>query len=161
MGSIGARLREERLRIGLSQAEFAALGGLSNKAQLSYESGARSPDANYLAALAKIGVDVLYVITGERSVQATLPSDEADMLDSFRQLNDIGRAAIQGAINGYLHVGEMTLSGQPSKRIPRVAANRMAKLDAFVEEEVKAAQADVERNKRQRVSRKRGQISQD
>ncbi|MBU9562247.1 hypothetical protein FEP95_02045 [Burkholderia multivorans] len=159
--SIGARLKEERLRIGLSQAEIAALGGLSNKTQLSYESDTRSPDANYLAALAKIGVDVLYVITGERSVQSTLPSDEADMLDSFRQLNDIGRAAVQGAINGYLHVGEMTLSGQPSKRIPRIAANRMAKLDAFVEEEVKAAQANVEQTKRQRVSRKRGQISQD
>ncbi|KVQ82183.1 transcriptional regulator [Burkholderia multivorans] len=158
--SIGARLKEERLRIGLSQAEIAALGGLSNKTQLSYESDTRSPDANYLAALAKIGVDVLYVITGERSVQSTLPSDEADMLDSFRQLNDIGRAAVQGAINGYLHVGEMTLSGQPSKRIPRIAANRMAKLDAFVEEEVKAAQANVEQTKRQRVSRKRGQISQ-
>ncbi|HEF5787065.1 helix-turn-helix domain-containing protein [Burkholderia multivorans] len=159
--SIGARLKEERLRIGLSQAEIAALGGLSNKTQLSYESDTRSPDANYLAALAKIGVDVLYVITGERSVQSTLPSDEADMLDSFRQLNDIGRAAVQGAINGYLHVGEMTLSGQSSKRIPRIAANRMAKLDAFVEEEVKAAQANVEQTKRQRVSRKRGQISQD
>ncbi|HEF4757266.1 helix-turn-helix family protein [Burkholderia multivorans] len=159
--SIGARLKEERLRIGLSQAEIAALGGLSNKTQLSYESDARSPDANYLAALARVGVDVLYVITGERSVQSTLPSDEADMLDSFRQLNELGRAAIQGAINGYLHVGEMTLSGRPSKRIPRIAANRMAKLDAFVEEEVKAAQADVERNKRQRASRKRGQISQD
>ncbi|MCA8414381.1 helix-turn-helix domain-containing protein [Burkholderia multivorans] len=159
--SIGARLKEERLRIGLSQAEIAALGGLSNKTQLSYESDTRSPDANYLAALAKIGVDVLYVITGERSVQSTLPSDEADMLDSFRQLNEIGRAAVQGAINGYLHVGEMTLSGQPSKRIPRIAANRMAKLDAFVEEEVKAAQANVEQTKRQRVSRKRGQINQD
>ncbi|WP_310731446.1 helix-turn-helix domain-containing protein, partial [Burkholderia pseudomultivorans] len=95
MGSIGARLREERLRIGLSQAEFAALGGLSNKAQLSYESGARSPDANYLAALAKIGVDVLYVITGERATQSKLPPDVADLVDSFLQLNDIGRAAVQ------------------------------------------------------------------
>ncbi|AOJ94344.1 helix-turn-helix domain-containing protein [Burkholderia multivorans] len=158
---IGDRLKEERMRIGLSQAEFAALGGLGKQAQLNYESGTRSPDANYLAALAKIGVDVLYVITGERATQSKLPPDVADLVDSFLQLNDIGRAAVQGAINGYLHIGEMTVSGQPSKRIPRIAANRMAKLDAFVEEEVKAAQANVEQTKRQRVSRKRGQISQD
>lgn len=158
---IGARLKEERMRIGLSQAEIAALGGLSNKTQLGYESDVRSPDANYLAALAKVGVDVLYVITGERSVQSALPQDVADIVDSVLQLNDIGRTAIQGAINGYLHVGEMTLSGEPSKRIPRVAANRMAKLDAFVEDEVKAAQADVERTKRQRASRKRSGSGQD
>ncbi|RQS28004.1 XRE family transcriptional regulator [Burkholderia sp. Bp8992] len=158
---IGARLKEERMRIGLSQAEIAALGGLSNKTQLGYESDVRSPDANYLAALAKVGVDVLYVITGERSVQSALPQDVADIVDSVLQLNDIGRTAIQGAINGYLHVGEMTLSGEPSKRIPRVAANRMAKLDAFVEDEVKAAQADVERTKRQRASRKRSESGQD
>lgn len=149
------------MRIGLSQAEIAALGGLSNKTQLGYESDVRSPDANYLAALAKVGVDVLYVITGERSVQSALPQDVADIVDSVLQLNDIGRTAIQGAINGYLHVGEMTLSGEPSKRIPRVAANRMAKLDAFVEDEVKAAQADVERTKRQRASRKRSESGQD
>lgn len=149
------------MRIGLSQAEIAALGGLSNKTQLGYESDVRSPDANYLAALAKVGVDVLYVITGERSVQSALPQDVADIVDSVLQLNDIGRTAIQGAINGYLHVGEMTLSGEPSKRIPRVAANRMAKLDAFVEDEVKAAQADVERTKRQRASRKRSGSGQD
>src|SRR5437868_10618246 len=100
---IGARLKEERMRIGLSQAEIAALGGLSNKTQLGYESDVRSPDANYLAALAKVGVDVLYVITGERSVQSALPQDVADIVDSVLQLNDIGRTAIQGAINGYLH----------------------------------------------------------
>ncbi|NTY35655.1 helix-turn-helix domain-containing protein [Burkholderia diffusa] len=158
---IGARLKEERMRIGLSQAEIAALGGLSNKTQLGYESDVRSPDANYLAALAKVGVDVQYVITGERAAQSALPQDVVDVVDSFLQLNDIGRAAIQGAINGYLHVGEMTVSGEPSKRIPRVAANRMAKLDAFVEEEVKAAQADVERSKRERASRKRGESDQD
>ncbi|RBJ64536.1 XRE family transcriptional regulator, partial [Pseudomonas sp. MWU12-2534b] len=32
--SIGNRLKEERMRIGMSQAEFAALGGLGKQAQL-------------------------------------------------------------------------------------------------------------------------------
>ncbi|RBB92026.1 XRE family transcriptional regulator, partial [Pseudomonas sp. MWU12-2115] len=73
--SIGNRLKEERMRIGMSQAEFAALGGLGKQAQLNYESGARSPDANYLAALANVGVNVLYVITGERAQGASMPDD--------------------------------------------------------------------------------------
>lgn len=90
---IGARLKEERMRVGLSQAEIAALGGLSNKTQLGYESDARSPDANYLAALRKVGIDVLYVITGERISGTSLSAAEDALLQSFRQLDDAGQAA--------------------------------------------------------------------
>lgn len=161
MGSVGARLREERMRIGLSQGEFAAIGGLSNKAQLSYESGARSPDANYLAALAKVGVDVLYVITGTRAHSSTLPADEAELLDSFRQLNDVGRAAIQASANGFLLAGTMTISGEPAKRLPRLAENRAAKLDAAALEALKEAQADAERAKSTRSLRKSAVKDQD
>lgn len=67
MGTYGARLREERERLGLSQAEFAALGGVARRAQIRYESDERVPDLGYLAGLAKAGVDVPYVVEGERS----------------------------------------------------------------------------------------------
>ncbi|WP_155626011.1 helix-turn-helix domain-containing protein [Burkholderia vietnamiensis] len=149
------------MRIGLSQGEFAAIGGLSNKAQLSYESGARSPDANYLAALAKAGVDVLYVITGSRAQSSTLPADEAELLDSFRQLNDVGRAAIQASANGFLLTGTMTISGAPAKRLPRLAENRAAKLDAAALEALRDAQDDAGRVKRVRASRKSSAEGQD
>lgn len=149
------------MRIGLSQGEFAAIGGLSNKAQLSYESGARSPDANYLAALAKVGVDVLYVITGSRAQSSTLPADEAELLDSFRQLNDVGRAAIQASANGFLLTGTMTISGAPAKRLPRLAENRAAKLDAAALEALRDAQDDAGRVKRGRASRKSSAEGQD
>ena len=149
------------MRIGLSQGEFAAIGGLSNKAQLSYESGARSPDANYLAALAKVGVDVLYVITGSRAQSSMLPADEAELLDSFRQLNDVGRAAIQASANGFLLTGTMTISGAPAKRLPRLAENRAAKLDAAALEALRDAQDDAGRVKRGRASRKSSAEGQD
>ncbi|KWD80432.1 transcriptional regulator [Burkholderia ubonensis] len=158
---IGARLKEERMRVGMSQAEIAALGGLSNKTQLSYESDARSPDANYLAVLAKVGVDVLYVITGVRAHPSTMPEDEAELLDSFRQLNDVGRAAIQASVNGFLLAGTMTISGEPAKRLPRLAENRAAKLDDAALQALKAAQADAERAKRTRSPRKSGVKGQD
>jgi len=158
---IGARLKEERMRVGMSQAEIAALGGLSNKTQLSYESDARSPDANYLAALAKVGVDVLYVITGVRALPSTTPEDEAELLDSFRQLNEVGRAAIQASVNGFLLAGTMTISGEPAKRLPRLAENRAAKLDDAALQALKEAQADVERAKTARSPRKSAVKDQD
>lgn len=68
IGFIGARLRLERHRLQLNQTEFAALGGVRKLAQLRYERNERAPDAQYLLALAQAGVDVQYVLTGERSL---------------------------------------------------------------------------------------------
>ncbi len=68
-GAIGARLREERERLGDSQALFSINAGVSRMSQVNYESGRRTPDANYLRTIAEFGVDVLYVVTGKRSGQ--------------------------------------------------------------------------------------------
>lgn len=51
----------------MSQTDFGALGGVQKRAQINYESGSRSPDAEYLSAIAAAGVDVLYVLTGKRT----------------------------------------------------------------------------------------------
>lgn len=66
MDRIGERLREERNRLKCTQKDFAALGGVLANAQSKYEHGQRSPSALYLARLARIGVDVLYVLTAHR-----------------------------------------------------------------------------------------------
>lgn len=63
----GDRLKEERERLALSQAAFAEKIGVSRMSQFNYESGKRSPDAEYLAAADKIGVSVEYIVTGKRS----------------------------------------------------------------------------------------------
>jgi transcriptional regulator with XRE-family HTH domain len=68
------RLREERKRLGLSQAEFAAKACVHFKSQANYEKGDRAPDAAYLTAIAAAGADVLYILTGERKVQAGVAS---------------------------------------------------------------------------------------
>jgi transcriptional regulator with XRE-family HTH domain len=67
MIEMGARLRQERKRLGFSQREMGTLGGVAANAQGKYESGERVPKADYLAALASEGLDVLYVLTGRRS----------------------------------------------------------------------------------------------
>ncbi|TAL53800.1 helix-turn-helix transcriptional regulator [Pandoraea sp.] len=93
------RLREERKRLGLNQADFAKQGGVKKDAQLNYENGTRRPDASYLEALAAIGVDVLYVLTGEHSA-STLSADEQMLLAGYRSLDARGRAGVLGAISG-------------------------------------------------------------
>lgn len=64
---MGTRLRQERRRLGLSQREMGQIGGVAANAQGKYESGDRVPKADYLAALAGAGVDVLYVLTNRHS----------------------------------------------------------------------------------------------
>ena len=73
MDTIGARLRAERKRLGMTQERFAALGGSSKPSQVRYENDERSPDGNILSLIAKGGADVLYILTGERSA-ANLPA---------------------------------------------------------------------------------------
>lgn len=62
MDCLGIRLREERHRYGLSQQAFADMGQVKTHAQALYESGKRTPRADYLTAVSAIGVDVLYIV---------------------------------------------------------------------------------------------------
>lgn len=79
--SIGARLREERIRLGFSQTDFAALAGASKKSQIRYEADeGGGPDCAFLTAVAAAGVDVSYVVTGRRSGVASPPGANLDLL---------------------------------------------------------------------------------
>lgn len=95
--SVGERLREERTRIGLNQDDFAKIGGVNRNTQGSYEKNDRSPDTTYLANMAEAGVDVLYVITGQRAIPSvdSLSSDEAQVLNSYRSMSDEDRASVR------------------------------------------------------------------
>lgn len=94
--TIGERLREERERLGFNQPDFAALAGTTKKSQIDYEKGATFPKANYLEVIANAGADVLYILTGRRSVEVQ-PSNprEAALLDNYRHSREEDRAAIE------------------------------------------------------------------
>ncbi|MFJ2988641.1 helix-turn-helix domain-containing protein [Collimonas sp. NPDC087041] len=83
----------------MNQDDFAAVGGLKRRAQTLYEQNERSPDAAYLRALAAIGVDVQYVLTGEQAAP-TLTQFEKDLLAGYRNLDQRGKAGVLGMING-------------------------------------------------------------
>jgi len=88
--NIGERLKEERVRLGFNQAEFAAFAGVAKTSQFNYEKGDRSPDAAYLAAVAERGVDVLYVVTGERKPRSS-DSISAEFLEVYQHINESDR----------------------------------------------------------------------
>jgi transcriptional regulator with XRE-family HTH domain len=96
MKKLGARLKEERKSMGLSQQQFAQLGGVEANAQGKYESGARAPRSDYLVALGFKGVDVLYLLTGSRMPVSlnTLDDVEKNMLLNYRVLTKPDQNAI-------------------------------------------------------------------
>lgn len=77
MSSIGERLKEERERLGKTLPQFAEAAGAKKNTLIDWQKDVSSPPAVKLAALAKIGVDILYVITGQQTdPKATLDRQE-------------------------------------------------------------------------------------
>ncbi|SEA50016.1 helix-turn-helix domain-containing protein [Variovorax sp. YR216] len=98
---VGARLKEERERLGLSQADFAAIGDASKRTQIQWEKGAAAPNAEFLALVAQVGVDVLYVVTGQRTPAPSnaLTSDEAALVENYKHSDEEGRAAARRVLS--------------------------------------------------------------
>lgn len=85
----GERLKEERGRVGLNQAQLATIAGVSKTTQFNYEKGDRTPDISYLAAISSAGLDIFYIVTGQRMVNTTeLTGDEAEILAHYRAINN-------------------------------------------------------------------------
>lgn len=81
---VGARLREERERLEKSQKFMAEALGADIKTWNNYERGASVPDAHKLTIIATVGVDVLYVLTGNRTPVVTLSSKESVLVENYR-----------------------------------------------------------------------------
>ncbi|MGQ3002988.1 MAG: helix-turn-helix domain-containing protein [Hydrogenophaga sp.] len=83
---LGARLREERERLGLSQLVFGALGDISLRTEQDWERGVSAVKSDFLNVVAQHGVDVLYVVTGERLyAKLTLDPIQSAVLGSLAQ----------------------------------------------------------------------------
>lgn len=95
--SAGERLREERTRLSLKQEDLALTGGVNRNTQGSYERGARNPDTAYLAAVAALGIDVLYVVTGSRLPQplAQLSPEDEQLLRRYRSIPPDDQKAVR------------------------------------------------------------------
>ncbi len=65
--------------------------------QINYEKGERKPDAGYLSAIAAMGADVLYIVTGQRSVAAVPVANRREyaLLDNYRACEEEDKRAIE------------------------------------------------------------------
>jgi hypothetical protein len=53
------------------------------------------PDALYLEAISKSGIDVLYLITGSRSLNSGLSTEETALVDNYRASTDKNKSHIE------------------------------------------------------------------
>ena len=81
--SFGARLAEERKRLGLKQADFAGLVGTDVPKQSLYENDRRELRAEYLARLVDAEVDVVYILSGRRSGAESLGEGASALLSAY------------------------------------------------------------------------------
>lgn len=97
MNTIGFRLREERDKLGLNQTDFAKLVGQSRGSQAHYERDERAPDARYLSSLAEIGIDVLYILTGNKTPTSMdeVSMEEQKLIENYRAMDDSAKLNIQ------------------------------------------------------------------
>jgi len=73
-GGTAFRLKSERDRLGLSQPEFADKANTKLRTLQNWEGGKNYPSSEFLAEAAKFGVDIAYVLTGQRTLDAGMAS---------------------------------------------------------------------------------------
>lgn len=114
--SFGARLAEERKRLGLKQADFAALVGTDVPKQSLYENDHRELRAEYLCRLAEAEVDVMYVLTGHRNAGVKLSEHSTRMTAAYLCLPE----ATQRAFADLMEVVRQEVAGaEPRARCIR------------------------------------------
>lgn len=91
------RIREERERLGLTQAQLSDLTGVSRESWGKYERGIQVPGGEVLFSFAAAGADVLYILKGVRTPSSAelLPPLAHTLLCNFEKLDEDDQRAIQ------------------------------------------------------------------
>lgn len=91
--TVGGRLYSERARIRMTLVDFALLCGVTKQTQIKYESNQNHPDTRYLERAMHRGVDVMYVLTGERDSVA-MSAEHQNLIEAYEACSeDLRRAA--------------------------------------------------------------------
>lgn len=91
--NVGERLREARGAMGLSQTEFAAIGGVGKFAQIRFEKNENMPGGAYLLGLHAAGIDTHYILTG---LHGAMTTEEDALLVCYRRADEVGKAMMMG-----------------------------------------------------------------
>ncbi|NMZ00133.1 helix-turn-helix transcriptional regulator [Pseudomonas proteolytica] len=105
-------MQAERKRLGLNQDQFGDAVGVSKRTQAAYEAGTTDPTSVYLnRAASKLGVDVLYVVTGiaiPRPV-TDLSTGEEKLVGRYRSLPEGDQQVVDRIIGA---MSEIALQGK-------------------------------------------------
>lgn len=125
------RLKEERERLGMTQPVFAAAAGAAKRTLIEWEKGATSPSAVQLLALQGIGVDVVYVLTGEREYREQ--ETQGRFIDRMQAINatsvivdalplsDPARAGLKGCLTGDPVIDGTAIADALARHRPQIA----------------------------------------
>lgn len=114
--STGARLEEERVRLGKTQDGLASEVGVNRRTIGRIERDETPPAGDLLSAIAALGFDVQYIITGVRSEnlykvaepmaeyktgtrKGALAKDEEVLVEKYRQLRPADRTRAQAIVD--------------------------------------------------------------
>ncbi|MBC3957699.1 helix-turn-helix domain-containing protein [Pseudomonas triticifolii] len=95
---IGSRLREERMRCGLTQDQAAQAAGVAKRTQANYEAGSSDAPALYLSTvLSELGFDIMYILSGVRTTLGSgdLSEVEDEMIHQYRIIPEYDQHAIR------------------------------------------------------------------
>ena len=105
--SFSKRLVEERKRLKIKQKEMAEKVGVHINSQLDYEKGRVPAFVAYLEQIAEMGVDVQYVLTGQRSAEPVLTPKERLLLAAWKAASP----ELQTAVLAVLATGQSSVGG--------------------------------------------------
>lgn len=101
LSTVGGRLSAERQRVRLTVADFALQCGVTKQTQIKYEANANFPDTRYLEAAITRGVDVMYVLTGLRSIEA-MSDEHQNLVEAYEAAPiELRKAAFAVLISPY------------------------------------------------------------
>lgn len=98
MSTIATRLKSERKRLALTQAEMATRCGIAREVWCRYERGIALPGSEVLQGFIRAGGDVHFVLSGEFPAEKT-SFEEVLLIERFRSCPKILKDAVLRALN--------------------------------------------------------------
>jgi transcriptional regulator with XRE-family HTH domain len=119
--TVGTLINEQSTRLGFTQTELAEYCGVGRRAQIHFEQDDSLPGGAYLQAATALGMDVLYVLTGNRH---GISAEEAQVLAAYRVASPEVRIAVKGAL------GAVTKAAAARKSVVRGDVGQLVQGDA-------------------------------
>ena len=98
---IGAKIKERRLELGLTQKQLGEKSGIGKGTICNYETGISEPDENNILAIANaLECDINYLFSDYfTTTTETLSISEQAMIEKYRKLDAHGRRMVDYVVN--------------------------------------------------------------